>query len=90
MTQGDPLYPTMFNVVVDMVVRHWVTGILEELEARGDLGQEGGHQAALFYANDSRVASSDLVWMQRALNALVGLIDRVGLHTNAGKTVGMV
>ena len=24
-TQGDPLSPTIFNVVVDTVVRHWVT-----------------------------------------------------------------
>ena len=23
--QGDPLSPTIFNVVVDAVVRHWVT-----------------------------------------------------------------
>ena len=24
-TQGDPLSPTIFNLVVDAVVRHWVT-----------------------------------------------------------------
>ena len=24
-TQGDPLSPTIFNVVVDTVVSHWVT-----------------------------------------------------------------
>ena len=24
-TQGDPLSPTIFNVVVDAVVQHWVT-----------------------------------------------------------------
>ena len=27
-TQGNPLYPTIFNVVVDAVVRNWVNGIL--------------------------------------------------------------
>ena len=26
-TQGDPLSPTLFNVVVDMVVRHWLEGL---------------------------------------------------------------
>ena len=41
--QGDPLYPTIFNVVVDMVIRYWVTGVIAESEARGDLGQEGRH-----------------------------------------------
>ena len=35
MTQGDLLSPTIFNVVVDAVIRHWVNGILEEAEARG-------------------------------------------------------
>ena len=28
-TQGDPLSPTIFNVVVDAVVRHWVTLVVE-------------------------------------------------------------
>ena len=28
-TQGDPLSPTNFNVVVDAVVRHWVQGVVE-------------------------------------------------------------
>ena len=27
-TQGDPLSPTIFNVVVDAVVWHWVNGIV--------------------------------------------------------------
>ena len=42
-TQSDPLPPTIFNVVVDAVVRHWVQGVVEEAEARGELGQEGRH-----------------------------------------------
>ena len=35
-TQGDPLLPTIFNVVVDMVVRHWESLVAERAE--------GGHQ----------------------------------------------
>ena len=35
MTQGDPLSPTIFNVVVDAVIRHWVHGIMEDAETRG-------------------------------------------------------
>ena len=34
-TQGDLLSPTIFNVVVNAVVRHWVHGVIEEAEARG-------------------------------------------------------
>ena len=29
-TQGDPLSPTIFNVVVDAVVRHWITIAVQE------------------------------------------------------------
>ena len=47
-TQGDPLSPTIFNVVVDAVVRHWVTLAVEEAETRGERGRKGRHQAALF------------------------------------------
>ena len=38
-TQGDPLYPTMFNVVVDSVVRQWVDEILEKAGGQGDRGR---------------------------------------------------
>ena len=55
----------------------------------GEQGQEGRHQAALFYADDGMVASSDPCWLQWAFNTLVGLFDHVGLQTNLGKTVSM-
>ena len=53
--QGDPLSPTIFNVVVDAVVRHWVHGVVEEAEARQETGQEGRHQAVLFYVDNGMV-----------------------------------
>ena len=40
MTQGDPLSPNIFNVVVDAVVRHWVNLAVEEAYKRGEW--EGG------------------------------------------------
>ena len=36
-TQGDPLSPTIFNVVVDAAVRHWVTDVNADAEERGEL-----------------------------------------------------
>ena len=62
-TQGDSLSPTIFNVVLDAVVQHWVNGIVEEAEARGETVREGQHQAALFYTNDCMVVSSDPAWL---------------------------
>ena len=89
-TQGYPLSPTIFNVLVDAVVRHWVNGIMEEAEARGETGREGRHQAALFYVNDGMVVSLDPAWLPGSFTALVGIFDRVGLMTNIRKTVSMV
>ena len=40
-TQVDPLSPTIFNVVVYAVVRHWVTVMVLGVEERGECGQEG-------------------------------------------------
>ena len=88
-TQGKPLSPTISNVVVDAVVCHWVTLAVTEAETRGERGREGRHQAALFYADDGMIASSDPQWLQWAFTQLVGLFDMVGLNTNTGKTVSM-
>ena len=86
----DPLSTTIFNVVVDAVVRNWVTVVIADAEERGERGQDGRHQDALFYADDGMVASSEPRWIQGAFNTLVGMFDRVGLRTNVRKTVGMV
>ena len=90
MTQGDLLSPKIFNVVVDTFVWHWVHGVVKEEESQGETGQEGRHQAALFYADDGMVALLDPAWPQGAFNAMLGLFDRVVQQTNVGKTVGMV
>ena len=65
-------------------------GFIVDAEEQGNLGKERRHQAALFYADNGMVASSDPHWLQGAFNTLVGLFDKVGLRTNFGKTFGMV
>ena len=89
-TQGDPLSPTIFNVVVDAVVLHWVTMVLEKAEKRGERRNEGRHQSPLFYTDDGMVASSDPRWLHWAFDALLALFEQVGLQTNVGKTVSMI
>ena len=90
-TQGDPLSSTIFNLVADAVVRHWVMLTVTEAETRGEREREreGRHQAALFYSDDGMIASSDPQCLQWAFTQLVGLFDRVGLNTNTIKTVSM-
>ena len=88
-TQGDPLSPTIFNVVMDAVFRHWIEGLVTETEEKGETGREGRHQSAVFNADDRMVVLSDPAWLQGAFSALVAIFDRVGLRTNANKTVSM-
>ena len=40
-TQGNPLSLTIFNVVVDAVVHHWLQIATQEAERRGERGREG-------------------------------------------------
>ena len=57
-TQGDPLTPTIFNMVIDAVVQLWVAVMVESAEERSRLRQEGRHQNSLFYADDGMFAST--------------------------------
>ena len=52
--------------------------------------QEVRLQNSLFYADDGMLDSSDPGLLQGAFSTLVGMLDRVGLRTNVGKTVGIV
>ena len=47
-------------------------------------------KAEFFYVENGLVASTDLGWLQSALNTLKRLFDQVGLRTNTRKTVGVV
>ena len=71
------------------MVFHCVNLAVKEAEKRGQRGKKVRHKAALFYADDGMVASSDPLWLPWAFNALVGLFEHVGLHTNEGKMVSM-
>ena len=60
---GDLLSPTIFNVVVDAVVQHWVTIMVEIAEERDGRGQEVRHQNSFFYADYGMVALLDPQWL---------------------------
>ena len=90
MTQGKLLSPKIFNVVVDTVIRHWVTVVKPTEAGTGGLALTIINLAACFYADDGLVASTQPESLQRAFDALTGLFDWVGLHTNTESMVGMV
>ena len=81
MTQGNPLSPMIFNVVVDAVLHHWVSVVAE---ADGEVGPEVFGQymqrmAAYFYADDGIILSMSVARLQRAFDILTDLFDWVDL-----------
>ena len=90
-SQGDPLSPTIFNMVIDAVIRHWVTVVGGPQEGSGQegLGTSIQSLSVLFYTNDGLVASPESARFQGAFNALTGFFDRDDLRTNEGNTVSM-
>ena len=64
--------------------------MVEGVGERGGRGQEGIHTNSLFCADDGMVKLLDPRCLQGAFSTLVGLLNRVGLQTNYGKTVDMV
>ena len=89
-TQGNPLSPTIFNLVVDAVIHHWVTVVTPTEAGTGGLGLTIIDLVAYLYSDDGLVVSTQPERLQRAFDVLAGLFDWVGLQTNTAKTVGIV
>ena len=88
-TQGDPLSPKLFNLVVYAVIRHWVTVVAATKEGTEGLGNSIRDLAAYLNAGYGLVASTQPERLQREFDVLTGLFDRVVLRKNTRKTVSM-
>jgi hypothetical protein len=80
----------MFNVCVDAVIREWLHWTFGEDAARNGIGDRVAEILVAFYVNDGLIASRDPVWLQKSLDILVGLFERIGLFMNAAKMKVMV
>ena len=77
--QGDPLSPTIFNLVVVEEVRHWISLVAGVAGEQDGWGKEFLYHVAFFYVSDGLVALIDLVSINGTFNTLTGLFDRVVL-----------
>ena len=81
-TKGDPVSPTIFNIVVDAVVRAaplflWTPG-----------GPSWVHMVLVyhnifFYADYGWIEGRNQIWVQTSLTAMVRMFERVGIHPRA-------
>ena len=89
-TQGNPLYPTILNIVVDAFIRHWVMVVAGEDAGPEGFGRTVQKLAALLYAENRLLMSLQRSRLQEALEVLMGMFYMVRVVTNADKKVGMV
>ena len=82
--------PTIFNVMVDAIVREWIRQTLGDDVMTTRIGEEIRSFLAVFYADDGLLQSRDPVRLQAAPDNLVDLFERAGLKTNTKKTQAMV
>ena len=81
-TQGGPVSPTIFNLMVDAVIREWERLLLLKGTPLGQVRV----LVSIFYADDGLIASQHQEDLQTAVDLLTGLFDYVGLQTNTKKT----
>ena len=78
-TQGNPMFPTIFNMVVDAVIHHWATVVSGEKTGPEGFGTASQKLAAPFYADGGILASPQPDRLKEALDVLTGLFERVRL-----------
>ena len=63
-TQGGLVPPTLFNVVVDNVIRTWLAMIVEDQRVAHDVSVDTFVQClGVLYADDGTVGSQDPNWL---------------------------
>ena len=89
-TQVYPVSPTLFNIIVDAVVRVALQEICGPHEAQHGFGWLVGEHNICLYAYDGRIVGQDPIWMQTSLTTMVRIFDRVGLQKKLDKTKAMI
>ena len=88
--QGDPVSPTLFNIIVDAVFRGALQEICGPKESQHGSGWLVGENNICFYADDGRIAGRDPIWVQTALTTMVRMFERVSLQTKLNKTKAVI
>ena len=86
MTQGDPVYPTILNIVIYWEVRTTLLEFCGLQEAHHGLGWDGGEQDIVFYDDDGRITGRNPICVQGLSTTCMRMFEWVVLYTNLGKT----
>ena len=90
MIQGDPVALTIFNIVVEVVVRAFLLELCRPQDLHHRLFWEAGEHNIVFYVEYGHVEGCNPIWVQKTLTAVLRMFERVLMLTNLGKTKPMV
>ena len=68
MTQGNPLSPTLFNMIMDAIIRHWVTVAAPPTDGLEGLSLLIREMETYFYSSDGLIASTQPERLQRVFS----------------------
>ena len=74
-TQLYPLPPTIFNLVMDAFIQHWVMVVVEIEAGTEGLGSLVQYLVAYLYADNILVASTQTERFQRSFDLLMDIFD---------------
>ena len=85
-TQGKPVSPTIFNIVLDAVVQAVLLEVCGPQEVYHSFRRAAGEHNIVFYADDVEIAGRNPIWVHTTLTAMVHMFKRLGLQKNLRKT----
>ena len=69
--QEYPVSPTLFNIIVDAVVRATLQKIYGRQETQHGFGWSAKDHNICFYTDDGRISGQHPIWVQAALTKMV-------------------
>ena len=83
---GDPVSFTIFNIVVDAVVRAVIMEVCGPQEEHHGFVWAAGNHNIVFYADDGRILERNPIRVQTTPTDMVRMFEIMGLQKNLGKT----
>ena len=84
-TQGSPLLPNIFNIVVDTMVWEVLAEVFGPHQGYHGLGWSSGERNLVLYADSLCIADRETDWVQCALLLIVDMFNSVELENNLEK-----
>ena len=84
------IYSSPLNILVDVVIRHWLNVLAEEASGSEGFDHPVQHMDSLFYSDDGLIVSTQTEWIKLEFYVLMGIFEHLGMNKNTINTLGMI